>query len=93
MQPGSFDGASVTWTLSPAAIPPAESGRELQADVETVRALLQQALQAAPSFVIPYLYLYLYLRARVGVSLLSALLHTRSYVHGLIPSSNNYQAL
>jgi GNAT superfamily N-acetyltransferase len=93
MQPGSFDGAIVTWTLSPAAIPPTESGRELQADVETVRALLQQALQAAPSFVIPYLYLYLYLRARVGVSLLSVLLHTRSYVHGLIPSSNNYQAL
>jgi hypothetical protein len=35
MQPGSFDRAIVTWTLSPTAIPPTESGRELQADVET----------------------------------------------------------
>jgi GNAT superfamily N-acetyltransferase len=83
MQPGSSDGGIVTWTLSRAGIPPAESAREVQADAETGRALLQQALQAAPSFVVPCLYLSL--RARVGVSLLSVLLHTRANAHRLIP--------
>src|SRR5450755_4161858 len=39
MQPGSSDGGIVAWTLSPAGIPPAESAREVQADVELGRAL------------------------------------------------------
>jgi hypothetical protein len=83
MQPGSSDGGIVTWTLSPAEISPAESAREVHCDVETGRALLQQALQAAPIFVVPYLYLLL--RAHVGVSLLSVLLHTRANAHRLTP--------
>jgi GNAT superfamily N-acetyltransferase len=75
MRPGSSDGGIATWTLSPVGIPPVERAREVQADLKTGRALLQQALQAAPSFVIPYLSL----RARkesggsmtlIGVSLL-----------------------
>ena len=57
MRPGSSDGGIVTWTLSPAAIPPADSARKAQADVETGRALLQQEFAAAPSLVIPYMSL------------------------------------
>jgi GNAT superfamily N-acetyltransferase len=83
MQPESCDGGIVTWTLSPAEIPPAESAHEVHGDVETRRALLQQALQAAPIFFVPYLYLLL--RARVGVSLLSVLIHTRANAHRLTP--------
>jgi hypothetical protein len=83
MQPGSFDGAIVTWTLSPAAIPPAESGRELQADVETVRALLQQALQAAPSFVILLVFGLVLASSRWRLAPLGAFPHTlvRSWPH------------
>ena len=57
MQPGRSDGGIVTWTLSPAGTPPAQSAREVHGDVETGRALLQQALAAAPRFVFPYLSL------------------------------------
>jgi GNAT superfamily N-acetyltransferase len=75
MLPVSSENGIVTWTLSPAGIPPAERARETQPDVQTGPALLQQPLPAAPSFVIPYLSL----RARkesggsmevIGVSLL-----------------------
>jgi GNAT superfamily N-acetyltransferase len=79
MQPGSSDGGIVTWTLSPERIPPAESAREVRADVETSPAFLKQALQAAPSFVVASLYWSL--RARVGVSLLSVLWYTRANAH------------
>jgi hypothetical protein len=87
MQPESSEGGIVTWTLSPAGFAPAKSAREVQAEVETCRALLQQALQAAPSFVVPYLYLYWCwsLQARVSVSLLSVLLHTRASAQRLVP--------
>jgi hypothetical protein len=83
MQPGSSDGGIVAWTLSPAGIPPGESARELKAEAATGRALLQQAIQVAPSFVVPYLYSSL--RACVGVSLLLMLLQTRTNAHRRIP--------
>jgi ribosomal protein S18 acetylase RimI-like enzyme len=89
MQPGSSDGGIVSWALSPAGIPPVESAREVQADVETCRALLQRALHSAPSLVVAYLHLNWSLRVRVGVSLLSVLLHTRANAHRLIPRDHS----
>jgi GNAT superfamily N-acetyltransferase len=89
MQPGSSDGGIVAWTLSPAGIPPAKSAREVNADVATGRALLRQAIQVAPTFVVRY-YLYLSLRACVGVSLLLVLFHTRANAHRRVASPEHY---
>jgi GNAT superfamily N-acetyltransferase len=85
MQPGPSDAGIVAWTLSLPGIPPAERAREVQADVETGRALLQWAIQEASSFVAPYLYWSF--RATVGVSLLLVLLHARANAHRLIRAS------
>lgn len=57
MRAGASDGGIVTWTLSTAAIPSADSARKAQADVVTGRALLQQECAAAPSPLIPYMSL------------------------------------
>ena len=87
MRPEPFDGEIVTWTLAPVGIPLADGARKEQPDVETSKALSQQELWAAQSFVIPYLCLYL--RARLGISFLSVILRTRAYVQGLIPSKRS----
>jgi GNAT superfamily N-acetyltransferase len=57
MRPVSSANGIVTWTLSPAGIPPAERARETRPEAQTGAALLQQTLPAAPSLVIPYLSL------------------------------------
>src|SRR5450631_2632786 len=54
MRPVSSANGIVTWTLSPAGIPPGDRTRAKQPEVQTGAALLQQTLPAAPGFVLPY---------------------------------------